>query len=174
MAIAGVIGAGLVLTGCAGGTGSPSASKASTTGQTGNSGSTQAPTSTTVPTAQLAQEYSDAAYALNTAGSAAATVTAPLGESPAEMSDLLSPFDPSLNAFEESLTSIPWPSAMASDAHALETQVAAYMGVIQSVGNRNATSVAAFSAQMQSAGDSMSTAANILRQDLGLPSSSGV
>jgi len=172
LAVAGIVGGALVLTGCAGGTGSPSALKASNTGQTGNSGSAQS-TSTTAPTAELAQEYSTAAYDLNTAGSAAAAVTAPVGESPAEMSDLLSPFDSSLNAFEEALTSIPWPSSMTSDAHALETQVSAFMGVIQSVGDQNAMSAAAFGAQMQSEGDSMSTAANILRQDLGLPSSNG-
>ncbi|MGO8873392.1 MAG: hypothetical protein ACLQPH_18715 [Acidimicrobiales bacterium] len=158
-------------------TGCSSKAATSSTGKSG-SGSTVtstsaeiAATTTTISTSTLAAEFNSDA---NTVLAVSSQVKSAVGNLPstATGSQILAAAQPLVAAgqtYETQITDLPWPPADNSDAHALVSAVAAYIGALQSVTNQSALSISSWETQVESLQSAEKASADVLRHDIGLP-----
>jgi len=157
---------GAVLAACGGSTKGTSAPATSSTVVTTT---TVARTTTSAPV-DYGKTYLALAKPLNAAGGAFNAAIGKLGSNPtsASVQTVCTPFADALTTFDSKVLRVNWPASAATDVKALVTADGALVGDLSSAQSQTVLSASSWESALSSDASKSSTAANIVRADLGL------
>lgn len=139
-------------------------------------GGPSAPSTSTTPGGGISVARAATAYlgAVRQYKAAAATFVARLhgnlDPTPDEVGAASGPMVAALRHMQAVLADTAWPSKAAPDARTLDLDVGPLLGDLDSVGEQRASSMSAWLQQFSRDGETVKSAADLLRHDLGLPS----